>query len=426
MNKENQIKVVIICNNINRDFAYQSYLKKEIERNLKYEVTIIGSIADRQRIFYLLFKICPDIVILPQVQEESCREIASYVRKSGGLVCIIPAEITYSSKLNTSILNKQLEYLNFFDYMFLPGKKMCKDLISYGFPKSRLFITGSPKIDILVGEWKKFKSRKTICHRYNMPLKKKNICIFSTFIITPEEYIRKEEAYTGLVDSTVRLSKSILLLREKYSEAINKMCIDFPDYNIVLKPHPLEDGDWFATIKSPNFYIIRNESANNMMKSIDLLLHWNSTVATEGWVHGIKTIQYVPIKEHSKLLCDFHRGNPICYSYGELHRQITSLIDKPLDKRYIRFQSRYLKEWYGRLDGKSGERVVTLLTNTYLVKGNNVVVYGRNFSMLYYIFIFLENVFGSLYSRRIVSLFIKYQWQYAVDNLVYIPPKTDR
>jgi len=421
----NHIRIVLISDNLTRDYLSLAYVKEELERIHGVHVYIIGSVAEIQRIFYLLHKIQPHIVFITQLLEKCFRDIAQYVRKSNGLVIVLPAEVTYSSSAALNILNKNLTYDELFELYLVPGDKMRQDIMKFNIQGKKLIKVGSPKMDLINKKWDTFMSRKNFSKKYQIPENRKNIFIFSTFIKTPEKYIQKDTAYIGSKKEFIRLSRNIDTLSNNYGDAISRLCKDYPEYNFIVKPHPLESNDWYKGITDANFFVIPNEYIVNILKSVDLAIHWYSTVAIECWIKGIKTIQYAPLKEFMPLLGEFHFGNPVVSSYSQLKRAIGLYADNPLEQKYTSFQKKYINLWFGKLDGKCGMRIKSVIHN--LIKNHSFtnIDYRRNYSLGVYALLGLEKMFGTVISRKIISMIYPYNWKYAWKNAILVAPNTD-
>lgn len=418
MNKH-KFTVVLLCDQIQRELPALRLLQKQLTKD-NFSISIIGSLAEVNRMYFLLYKIKPDIIFISQIQEKVTRDIVQYVKKSGGIVCVLPMELSYSRTNLFWLFNNRLDYNKFVDYYFLPGEQFRNDLLEFtDIDKRKMFIVGSPKMDLLIKNNKQdFLSRKEFCYKYKIPINKKNIFIFTTFVASKIDYIKNEEAFKGNVEATLRIYNGIKETKEIFLRDIKKICIDFPDCNIILKPHPLEGAKDYLTINYSNFFIIQNELFNNTIESIDLAVHWNSTVATECWIQGKKTIQYSPIRKYNDLLSEFNKGNPVYEKYDELYQGLRKYLINNMEIKYLDFEKRYLKLWYFQIDGKSAKRISDILIKT--LKYNQRKQYLKNYSLNFILFYYGEIILGSTFARLMIRFFKKnYQQKYADENYVF-------
>lgn len=417
-----KIRVVLVCDQVQRELSALKSLKKQLKEKLNSEVFIIGSLAEEQRILYLLHKIKPHIVFITQIQEGVTRRIAKYIKGSGGIVSILPVELSYSRSNLFWLFNKRLSYNQYLDFYFLPGIKMYKDIKNFtDISKSKLFIVGSPKMDLIVSKGNEFLKRSQFLSIHRIPKNRKNIFLYTTFFGSSENYIAKDIAFKGNVKATQRMFKAISDTKKAYLTIIIKLCSDFRDYNIILKPHPLEDSSDYKRIKEKNFYLIRDEIFNNTVKAVDLAIHWNSTVATECWLQGKKTLQYSPIRKYDDILSETVYGNPLLRTYDELESAIKTYISNNLERKYLTFQKEYIRKWYYRVDGKSGERIVNIIKKK--MEFPEKLEYTAKFDKKVFVVYFLEKLIGVKLSRIIISLFVRdFRWEYAADN--YLPEES--
>ncbi len=70
------MKIVIIADNKDRELSYLRQVKLALEKSRKIKTHIIGSVANKQKILYKLYKLKPTAVLISQVIEDSMREVA--------------------------------------------------------------------------------------------------------------------------------------------------------------------------------------------------------------------------------------------------------------------------------------------------------------------------------------------------------------
>ena len=418
MNKQSEVfRIVLICNNVTRELATLTLLKNELESRLGAQVRIIGSIAEIQRIYYSLYKFQPHLIFLSQLQEKCCRDFAEYAKKSGAMVFVMPEEITPAKIVESLILRPDRPYDHLVDGVFLPGQVMMNFFGKTNIKKQKIKITGSPKVD--VEKQSRPLTRNKFCRKFGINGKKKNIFVFTSFPHTGIDYFKKDECFEGNIKLIANIQRAIRDTQKSYLENLPKICKLLPEFNIILKPHPLEDLSHYKKVKAPNLHIISNISMLDCLGSIDVAIHWNSTVSTSCWLHSIPTLQYSPLKKHDWLLSGFTPGNPLISDIRQLVQQVRDYATRrPLPKKYIEFQKKYLYQNFYIIDGKSCERISKHVGNM-ISKTDFKLEYKRQFSGIWYLISIMEKIIGVYGSRRIMSLISSYNWQYAKDN--YLP-----
>ncbi len=412
-----EVRIALICDQVQRELSALKAIKSELEKKLKAKVWIIGSVAEAQRIYYLLYLIKPHVVFMSQIQEQEMRNISGYVKNSGGMVCILPVELSYSKTNFYWLFNSRLKYDFLVDLYFLPGNQMYTDILEFtNINKRKLFIVGSPRVDLLLDD-NNFLSRKQFLKKFSIP-NRKNIFIFSTFYASSVEYIKNEAAFKGNIKKSLRIYSGIEKTKQKYLLVLEDLCAEFPDCNIVFKPHPLEKPDVYRKLNYSNFHLIENETFNNVVRSIDIAVHWNSTVATECWVRKLPTVQFVPIKNFGDLLCDFYPGNKVVEDYKTLVRTLQVYMKSGVEKKYLNFQKKYLENWYFRIDGKSVSRVSAVLTKQIKTRQvKDELRYTRRNFLYPLVLVILEKIIGVYLCRRFLGIFYKnFNWNYAINN----------
>lgn len=414
-----QIRIVLLCDNAARELSYLLLLKTTLENKMGARVFIVGSVAEIQRAYYYLNKIKPQVVIVSQIVEDSMRKLALYVKKSGALLFVLPPEVLVIPALTLIFSNPSIKYNHLLDAILLPGDRLKQVFTGTDISKSKLKVVGTPKVDVLVKEDSdQFFSRKYFLSHLNAPANKKNIIIFTSFITIPDHYMKKNESFKDIAMNLSMNNKFVEEAKRRYSVAINKLCRDFPNYNIILKPHPLEKNVSPQSSHCSNFFIAHGMSFYNCLHSIDIAIHWSSTIAPECWLKGIKTIQFLPHKDYRHRIVESWPGNPTITSYALLNKALRKYEDHQLETKYLSFQKKYLLDNFYKLDGKSCERISLLITKMLLKKGMSVH-YTKMYSFPTYLLVLLEKMLGITLSRICIKMVLPgYKWSYAVNNYV--------
>lgn len=413
-----ELSIVLVCDNILRELTHLTLLKMQLEETLQARVTIIGSVAEIQRTYYLIHQLKPHIVILNQVVEDGMRDLAKYIRQSGAKVYVLPPEILVVPALSNILAISKLKFNHLIDGILLPGERMKKLFLKSDIQPNKIMVVGSPKIDVLMrATAPDFYSRTTFLEAIHARKNKKNIVVFTSFVPTPKTYLRKTKTFVGNIRKMSQNNVFVEEAQRLYPYALEKLCEDFPDYNIILKRHPREVDVYYQHIQKPNFFVASNMSFYNVVNSIDLAIHWSSTIATECWLRGITTVQYVPNTRTTNFLIESWRGNPVTHTYVELKKAVQKYMDMKLEKKYLKFQKQYLKENYYKSDGKSVERISERLL--YSCKKQVHPHYIKRYSFFMEAFVMCERYISSYLPRRLASLILQsFDWKYAVKNYI--------
>src|SRR3989344_8918980 len=415
-----KLSIVLISDSKERELNYLRHLKKVLISELNADVTIIGSLSEIQRIYYLLSNLQPQVVIMSQVFEQSCQDLAQYVRNSCSQLVIIPCELRVSLAYKLLVENKSISLNDHLDWIFLPGDRLKVLFDKTNIEKRKMFITGSPKIDIGILQAKNSQlSKKKFCSINKIRARNKNVFFFTSFIQTSLDFLRQDKLYSNQMQYNIEFNKEVAVVSSIYESEILYFANHHPELNIVIKPHPLEKTNYRKLkqqAKNNNVYIIWG-AIENFYRSIDLAVHWLSTVALECWINGIPVIEFFPGK-YDELLQDFKSGHPVVRSAAELEKAIKKYLQQKLESKYLEVQKKYLKDVFFKTDGKSAYRIAKLLKQKLPTK--ITPHFSRRTSVTFTLFVWLEKAFGQVIPRRILSYIDRsYQVEYAINNLVF-------
>lgn len=146
---------------------------------------------------------------------------------------------------------------------------------------------------------------------------KKNILILTGFLVADNSIIEYQElGYFGdgkplrerTPQEVANARESIAtecLFREKYIEMISFLAENNPDIGIIVKLHPIEVSQrkkcYDALAMYSNILLVKESVPVGMMlKSVDCMIHYNSTCYVEAYIYNVPTIQlYDDSKETS-------------------------------------------------------------------------------------------------------------------------------
>lgn len=416
------IKILLISDNLNRELEYLKILKKTLENELRAEVNIIGSIAEVQRTLAFLYEKKPDIVIMSQVQEKSCRQIAQYIKHSGSLLFIIPSEVTLSESIADFTFNDSSIIDNLVDLYFMPGIHTKKFLVNSDLNKKKMLIVGSPKIDAtLLKNRQQLMKRSEFIKEFNINKNRKNIFLFS-FPDSSMDYFKTDECFLPVIELVEKFNDGVAKTKEEYLNVIPKLAKEFSNFNIIIKPHPLEKDHVYSDLVNQfdNLYLVNDATILDCINSIDIAIHWTSTISVECWIYNLVAIQFNPVKSAKWIMSDFHPGNPTAENFTQLKNLIRYYLTNSLEKKYLKFQEKYLLENFYKLDGKSSLRISRVI-GRYLETKKPKTKYQLHHSLVIYALIIMERIFGVKKSRQLLAIILRnYQAEYAWKNYINI------
>jgi len=197
------------------------------------------------------------------------------------------------------------ESIQLTDYLFFWGIKHYESVYKvYPIIKNKSIISGSPIIDDIMLK------RKDMAKIKLTKLKKILVatsCGYSNHISGKDYSKRMTENALGKNLDPIELKKinNEMTLDEIifcfWKEFIPELSNEFPDIEIIVRPHPSEDKEfWEKFLKScKNVKINKIGSINDQMVDIDAFIHFNSTTTITSRIFGIPTFMVLPDIEES-------------------------------------------------------------------------------------------------------------------------------
>ena len=240
----------------------------------------------------------------------------------------------------------------------------------------KIFKTGSPRVDLwrpsILEYWK---TPKTIPKKPFLLVSSNLGSIFESISLKERIGIMKENGY---------LDRSPRLLKEKFlrvsndfnkaiifTEAIKHLSKYNNGYDIVVRPHPIEDIDmWKILLKgTPNVHVIREGAISSWVKKSFAVMHHACTTAIECTISNKPLVTYVPSELKNHIYQENH-SNQLGHkvdSKDKLLEKINSLFELALNRKVeTKIQSlppSVLKKVYIDKNELSAEKIVKVWEN---------------------------------------------------------------
>lgn len=258
------------------------------------------------------------------------------------------------------------------DYHFCWGKNYALELIQRGICDStQIFITGSPRIDLLKLKYFKVSSKTLLSKKFSLDEEKPWILFCSNFSPANFGYSEILDLKRKKIDgeSLVNIFKKARLEWEKW---ISDLAAAFPEAELIIRPHPGENQMYYDILCNKlncnNIKIIRQGPIHEWMDATDVILTWTSTSMIESWVMGKPTFSMNLCKLPTEFLGEYFKGIHWGYSINELLELIKLVLEgkyKVPDKIQI-VRKKFLNEYYHNADGLSIFRIIAILN--YIIK----------------------------------------------------------
>jgi hypothetical protein len=206
------------------------------------------------------------------------------------------------------------------------------------YPPNSVVATGQPRYDALVEASRRY-NRDEFCRKLSLNSQKKLVLVMTENM--------------PIADGKVFLRAALRALK------------DFAEVQVVIKPHPAEEGEWYAeVVREENVkatILPKNADTYEALYACDLFVGSYSTVILEGVILGRLGVTAFLSKGKDPTPY-FREVTPRVYREEELGPEIRkALYDNTVRERLRRTGAKFVFEHAYKMDGKATERVTNLM-----------------------------------------------------------------
>ena len=206
------------------------------------------------------------------------------------------------------------------------------------YPPDSVVATGQPRYDALVEASRRY-SRDEFCRKLSLNSQKKLVLVMTENMPIP--------------DGKVFLRAALRALK------------DFADVQVVIKPHPAEEGEWYADVVSEEnvkaTILPKNADTYEALYACDLFVGSYSTVILEGVILGRLGVTAFLSKGKDPTPY-FREVTPRVYREEALGPEIRkALYDNTVRERLRQTGAKFVFEHGYKMDGEATERVTNLM-----------------------------------------------------------------
>lgn len=272
-------KVLIVV-----DSYFREYLPALFLQNTINSAGIDCRITSKFSLGVTYNKFRPDILILPKLHKmPHLAEIKKNTR-----IILLTAESFTGVKEGIPVYTKLWD-IDKADYCFTWGsfdREAYKELNL--FPKDRTITTGNPAIEHWYYPGKKPKSKK----RIGIATSLRALTHSSASQNPISQIISLEDNGTSGFFDPPNHAESWVAFEAAWLRIIYDIVRDFKDYEISIRPHPLENKEHYEIYKKfhPNLSISKHSSISEWVQEIDYMLSFVSTSQLDAHVNGVRVI----------------------------------------------------------------------------------------------------------------------------------------
>ena len=256
-------------------------------------------------------------------------------------------------------------------------KKQYKKNHSLYLSDHKIEVTGNPRFDLCKEEYEIFHS--TISkHSY----KKKNFIMIDTAfggcnnIIDVESQHHhwknlKYEKNRGEVrgnewrDKNKPLYEYQKVLFPKFIEGIKHLCLNFPDIEFLLRPHPVEKVEthieYFKDIK--NIKISNIGTAVEKFRYAKMLIHNGCSTSVEATFSNVPSLCFLPFYDEEKVQSLPRDISIIVFNKEDLILQVKKIFNNNLPENHIATKKKYLKDYIDNIYYDSSKKIANIINN---------------------------------------------------------------
>lgn len=227
------------------------------------------------------------------------------IQKKGHKVVVHDEEgfvqFSWKDYLDSRIKFKTLKYVDVF-LCWGKGQYAAIKSVSVDInPKLSLAVTGHPRIDLL---------RQPVCNYNNFETNTEKIILIN-MKFAPVNYGNPDISYIdkqlqdkpSMSDTEKEKLMELVAYKRKlleyYNKLIKKIILKFPNNDVVIRPHPIENVNyWKSMYGSYSNVLISNEhSVGYWIHKAGVIVHTGCTTAIEGFLLDVPSIAYHPFSD---------------------------------------------------------------------------------------------------------------------------------
>jgi surface carbohydrate biosynthesis protein len=255
------------------------------------------------------------------------------------------------------------ESFNAVDYFFTWGARQTQDIREImKADDTKVVVSGNPRFDLLRPEFRRLflPAAQRIKKRYGkIVLVNTKFVSFNNGMPAARDRVAYLKSRGFIVDQEQEeLLRKVIRLQEKVFAAffsmIKRLSAEFPDYTVVVRPHPGEDDTpWIEGTKAlPNVCVVYEGSVNEWLLAAELSIHNNCTTGVEAFLLGRPTISYRPARDEA---AEFLLPRKVGFSVeteDELVTCVRGILKKEVDTTNVYQQQRsFVQDYVANLDG---------------------------------------------------------------------------
>lgn len=283
------------------------------------------------------------------------------LRSSGIIVCGLDTEGKLASSLDRFLKNNRI-VLNHIDALFTWGPIHKEKLSEIYKTTDNVYVTGNPRFDLLY---------KPLSDIYNDEASKIQNQFSDYILFTSsfsdanpfdyKQFRKKQTEVLGEFDTT-RLNY-IIRNYYRFLECIMYVQKNFPEMNIVLRPHPGEDqtvydnlDDWYD-----NIHVRHTGDVRSWILGAESVIHFNCTTGVESALMKTPVISYEPINENKDKKYLPQIVSRSVSDLDDLQNQLSNWLSNKNKYTMTSEQQNHARKYLGQLNSSAADNICDLI-----------------------------------------------------------------
>lgn len=175
-------------------------------------------------------------------------------------------------------------------------------LEKYGSDREKVVVVGNPRLDMLRPEFLSYQESESnkIAQEYGKTILINTNFSFYNHIVDKEEgkrrFLRNHPEMTEtFIENWIDYQKEIF---QAFIDLLPALQANFPDYSVILRPHPAENQDRWKTItaKQKNVHVVHKNNVTEWIQAADVMIHSNCTTGVESFLLNVPCIAFQPVR----------------------------------------------------------------------------------------------------------------------------------
>lgn len=320
-----------------------------------------------------IWALAPDFVLLPVIRPYQAKQSRQFV-EAGIQFGLLDTEGVVWSSMNEykQTLWDDKELTRKANCICLWGPKVAEQLMHDGiFGREQTHVTGCPRFDYyaepLASVYRKPANGSNGARRKSVLLNTNFTTANLNGVPYPEVIDNYVATYGFARQEVLRWYNNELVAMESMSKLANQLASDFPEIDVILRPHPEERVETYKEKldRSPNIYLSNSRYIAPWILSASAIIQRSCTTAIEASLAGLPAFSpqwipapnYYPIPESVSLACA---------DYQQLKTQLEAILTGRFEMPHstqARINS-IVRDWFHVVDGQAYKRVADAILGT--------------------------------------------------------------